>query len=142
MCNAPDHHDAGRNHAGDDHQTGVHLVDARRPAGRNWPGPFRKTPGRLFGMGFIRLYQLTLSGFIGNSCRHMPTCSEYGYEAIARHGLWTGGWMALFRVVRCGPGGTSGFDPVPERLAGRFTWWAPWRLWRVSSGREPGPGRP
>ncbi|MDF1634160.1 membrane protein insertion efficiency factor YidD [Mycoplana sp. MJR14] len=97
---------------------------------RNWSGPFRKTPGRLAGMAFIRLYQLTLSGFIGNSCRHLPTCSEYGYEAIARHGLWRGGFLTLFRVARCGPGGTSGFDPVPERLAERYAWWAPWRLWR------------
>ncbi|MCB1418089.1 MAG: membrane protein insertion efficiency factor YidD, partial [Notoacmeibacter sp.] len=69
-------------------------------AGRNWSGPWAKTPGRLLGTGFIRLYQLTLSGFIGNSCRHMPTCSEYGYEAIARHGLWSGGWLTLFRVGR------------------------------------------
>ena len=41
---------------------------------------------------------LTLSGFVGNSCRHFPTCSEYAYEAIARHGLWAGGWMG-FAVV-------------------------------------------
>ena len=98
---------------------------------RNFAGPFRKTPGRLAGMGLIRLYQLTLSGFIGNSCRHMPTCSEYGYEAIARHGFWAGGWMTLFRVARCGPGGTSGFDPVPEGLAARSRWWMPWRYFRL-----------
>lgn len=107
-----------------------HAPDRPPHRGRNWSGAFAKTPGRLFGMGFIRLYQLTLSGFIGNSCRHLPTCSEYGYEAIARHGLWFGGWMTLFRVARCGPGGTAGFDAVPEELADRFTWWAPWRLWR------------
>ena len=70
---------------------------------RNWAGPWRKTPGRLLGMALVRLYQLTLSGFVGNSCRHLPTCSEYAYEAIARHGLWAGGWMSLFRVARCGP---------------------------------------
>ncbi len=99
---------------------------------RNWSGRFDRTPGRLFGLGLIRLYQLTLSGFIGNSCRHLPTCSEYGYESVARHGLWSGGWMTLFRVVRCGPGGTSGFDPVPERLE-RGAWRAPWRLWHLSS---------
>ncbi|OQP87953.1 membrane protein insertion efficiency factor YidD [Rhizobium rhizosphaerae] len=98
---------------------------------RNWRGPFRRTPGRLAGLGLIRLYQLTLSGFVGHGCRHIPTCSEYGYEAIARHGLWRGGWMALFRVARCGPGGTTGLDPVPERLAPRLGWWAPWRLWQV-----------
>ena len=96
---------------------------------RNYGGPFRKTPGRLLGMGFIRLYQLTLSSLIGNSCRHLPTCSEYGYEAIARHGFWSGGWMTLFRVARCGPGGSSGFDPVPEALEPTTRWWAPWRHW-------------
>ena len=102
-----------------------------RQVGRNYSGPFRKTPDRLFGMGFIRLYQLTLSGFIGNSCRHIPTCSEYGYEAIARHGLWAGGWMTLFRVGRCGPGGTSGLDLVPSELERRYHWWAPWRYFRL-----------
>ena len=96
---------------------------------RNWQGPFSKTPGRLFGMGFIRLYQLTLSAFIGNSCRHVPTCSEYGYEAIGRHGLWAGGFLTLFRVGRCGPGGTWGIDPVPEKLPDDFVWWKPWRYY-------------
>jgi putative membrane protein insertion efficiency factor len=81
-------------------------------------------------MGFVRFYQLTLSGFIGNSCRHIPTCSEYGYEAIARHGLWAGGWMTLFRVGRCGPGGTSGLDPVAEQMGEHQHWWAPWRYWK------------
>jgi putative membrane protein insertion efficiency factor len=85
--------------------------------GRNWRRPWRKTPGRLAGnRAWCGLYQLTLSGFIGNSCRHLPTCSEYAYEAIARHGLWKGGWLALFRVGRCGPGGTHGIDNVPETL--------------------------
>ena len=100
--------------------------------GRNWSGPFSKTPGRLFGMAAIRLYQLTLSSLIGNSCRHMPTCSEYGYEAVARHGLWAGFWMSLFRFVRCGPGGTWGFDPVPETLGTQYRWYLPWRYWQVS----------
>jgi putative membrane protein insertion efficiency factor len=108
-------------------------LDKRPYAGRNWKGPFRKTPDRLLGLGLVRFYQLTLSGFIGNSCRHLPTCSEYGYEAIARHGLWPGGWMTLFRIGRCGPGGTSGFDPVPEKLERRFRWWTPWRYFHLES---------
>ena len=109
-----------------------HVVPAR---GRNYSGPWRRTPGRLFGTGFVRLYQLTLSGFIGNSCRHMPTCSEYAYEAIARHGLWSGGWMAVFRVARCGPGGTHGIDNVPPALAPRLHWYMPWRYWSVGRHR-------
>lgn len=103
---------------------------------RNFSGPWRRTPGRLLGTGLIRFYQLTLSGFIGNSCRHAPTCSEYGYEAVARHGLWKGGFMALFRFMRCGPGGTHGFDPVPETLGPDLSAWKPWRLWRVSTAKR------
>lgn len=103
-----------------------------RKYSRNWRGPWRKTPGRLIGTGLVRFYQLTLSGFVGNSCRHLPTCSEYAYEAIARHGFWAGGWMGLFRFVRCGPGGTSGLDPVPPVLDRHFAWFLPWRYWQVS----------
>jgi putative membrane protein insertion efficiency factor len=86
------------------------------PTGRNYAGPWPKTPGRLLGIGLVRLYQLTLSGFIGNACRHQPTCSEYAYEAIARHGLLPGSWLALNRVIRCHPWGTSGYDPVPGKM--------------------------
>ncbi|MDX0426604.1 membrane protein insertion efficiency factor YidD [Sinorhizobium medicae] len=104
--------------------------EMRTAQSRNWSGPFRKTPGRLVGMALIRAYQLTLSSLIGNSCRHLPTCSEYGFEAIARYGLWAGGWLTLFRAVRCGPGGTHGFDPVPETFAARQHWFTPWRYWQ------------
>lgn len=103
--------------------------------GRNWPGPWRKTPGRLLGTSLVRFYQLTLSGFVGNSCRHLPTCSEYAHEAIARHGLWAGGWMGFFRVLRCGPFGTHGIDRVPKVLADRYLWFTPWRYWLIGKKR-------
>lgn len=96
---------------------------------RNFAGAWSKTPGRIFGTAFVRSYQLTLSGFVGNGCRHYPTCSEYAYEAIARHGLWSGGWLGFFRVLRCGPWGTHGVDLVAASLPARSRWWAPWRLW-------------
>ena len=82
---------------------------------RNWSGPWRKTPGRLLGTGLVRFYQLTLSGFVGQGCRHRPTCSEYAYEAIARHGIVRGIWLTTRRIARCGPWGKAGYDPVPER---------------------------
>ncbi|WP_159951185.1 membrane protein insertion efficiency factor YidD [Rhizobium sp. 18065] len=113
---------------------GQHPPSRSLSKGRNWSGPFRKTPGRIFGMAMIRLYQLSLSSLIGSSCRHMPTCSEYGYEAVARHGLWGGGWMTLFRVSRCGPGGTWGVDPVPEAMPLSIRWYAPWTYWQI--GRQ------
>ena len=98
--------------------------------GRNWSGPFRRTPGRLLGMAFIRAYQLTLSSFIGNACRHLPTCSEYADESLDRFGLWAGGWMTLARLLRCHPLGTSGLDFVPEAAPPRARWYLPWRYGR------------
>ncbi|WP_083804167.1 membrane protein insertion efficiency factor YidD [Ahrensia sp. R2A130] len=84
---------------------------------RNYSGPWPKTPARLLGVGLIRFYQLTFSSFIGGNCRYVPTCSEYGYEAIARYGLLRGGLMTLRRVGRCNPWrslkGSHGHDPVP-----------------------------
>jgi len=64
--------------------------------------------------GLIRVYQVTLSGVFGNSCRHQPTCSNYAYEAIGRHGSFRGTWLAAKRLSRCRPGGSTGYDPVPD----------------------------
>ncbi|WP_416355181.1 membrane protein insertion efficiency factor YidD [Aureimonas phyllosphaerae] len=95
--------------------------ERHRGLSRNYKGPWRRTPGRLLGVGLVRLYQLTFSPLVGGHCRHIPTCSEYAYEAVARHGLWRGGWLAARRVGRCGPFGSGGLDPVPgdDKPAGR-----------------------
>lgn len=61
----------------------------------------------------IRAYQLALSPWLGGNCRFHPTCSAYALEALARHGLLRGGWLALRRIGRCHPWGGSGADPVP-----------------------------
>src|SRR3978361_625297 len=60
----------------------------------------------------IWIYRHTLSPLVGYNCRHLPTCSVYGDEAIDRFGLWGGGWMTLARLLRCQPWGTSGIDIV------------------------------
>ena len=65
--------------------------------------------------GAVRLYQFVLSPVIPPRCRHLPTCSEYAIEALGEHGLLRGGWLALRRIARCHPLGTSGYDPVPAR---------------------------
>jgi len=117
----------------DDHS---HAGRDLKRGSRNWAGDWRKTPDRLLGVGLVRFYQLTFSGFVGGSCRHVPTCSEYGFEAIARYGLWSGGWLTLFRVVRCGPGGTHGLDNVPPELGPHVRWWAPWRYWALGKHRS------
>jgi uncharacterized protein len=61
----------------------------------------------------IRLYRYCLSPLIGPSCRYLPTCSDYAEEAVRRHGLARGGWLAATRLSRCHPWGGSGYDPVP-----------------------------
>jgi uncharacterized protein len=63
--------------------------------------------------GVVRLYQLVLSPVLPPRCRYLPTCSDYAIEALARHGILAGAWLALCRVARCHPWGGSGYDPVP-----------------------------
>jgi len=65
-------------------------------------------------LALIRLYQVTISPSLGNVCRFQPTCSHYAYEAIERHGLLKGVWLAARRLISCRPGGRTGYDPVPD----------------------------
>ena len=68
---------------------------------------------KTLALGAIRLYQLTLSRVLPDSCRFTPSCSQYGYEALARYGLIRGGWLTLKRLARCHPFSPGGYDPVP-----------------------------
>lgn len=63
-------------------------------------------------LGLIRGYQ---RAFVGKppTCRFEPTCSQYGYESIERHGLARGGWLTVRRLLRCHPWHPRGYDPVP-----------------------------
>ena len=69
-------------------------------------------------LGLIRVYQLTLSPWLGVRCRYEPTCSRYAAEAITRFGPWRGSWLAARRLGRCHPWGRSGYDPVPAAEGG------------------------
>jgi uncharacterized protein len=61
----------------------------------------------------VHLYRWLLSPLLGPSCRYLPTCSDYALEALARHGVAIGAWLALRRILRCHPWGGFGYDPVP-----------------------------
>ena len=58
-------------------------------------------------------YRLLLSPFFGTQCRFYPTWSVYAREAIEVHGPIKGSWLAVRRIVRCGPWHPGGTDPVP-----------------------------
>ena len=87
---------------------------------------------RNAGRGMIWLYRHTLSPLVGFHCRPVPACSAYGDAAIARFGLWAGGWMTLARRLRCNPGGTSGIDNGAGTKPVNARWYLPWRYarWR------------
>lgn len=61
----------------------------------------------------IHFYRYAISPLLRPACRHVPTCSEYAIEAIRIHGPLHGFLMGTNRILRCRPGGTHGFDPVP-----------------------------
>ncbi|MCX6330458.1 MAG: membrane protein insertion efficiency factor YidD [Bacteroidia bacterium] len=61
----------------------------------------------------VHFYRYAISPFLRPSCRHVPSCSEYMLEALKLHGPFIGIILGTNRILRCRPGGTHGFDPVP-----------------------------
>ncbi|MDR2684932.1 MAG: membrane protein insertion efficiency factor YidD [Prevotellaceae bacterium] len=59
----------------------------------------------------VRFYQTAISPLFPPACRYTPTCSQYAAEAIEKYGL-KGVWLAIKRICRCHPWGSSGYDPV------------------------------
>jgi putative membrane protein insertion efficiency factor len=64
-------------------------------------------------LGLIRFYQRVISPALPSTCRFYPSCSQYAYEAIIKHGLVKGSWLGMKRIVRCHPLNPGGYDPVP-----------------------------
>jgi putative membrane protein insertion efficiency factor len=62
-------------------------------------------------IALVRLYQITLSPWVGRSCRYYPTCSNYMIEAVHKYGFWQGLWRGLRRIARCHPLRAGGYDP-------------------------------
>lgn len=61
----------------------------------------------------IRLYQRTIGHQLPPACRFQPSCSQYAYDAVARHGVVRGAYLAMRRLGRCHPLNLGGYDPVP-----------------------------
>lgn len=73
---------------------------------------------RALCVGLISAYQYLIAPVLSRgACRYAPSCSEYAREAIERHGVVAGCWLAGRRLLRCHPWGGSGFDPVPEHAS-------------------------
>lgn len=63
----------------------------------------------------IQFYRHTVSPLRLPTCRFTPTCSQYAVDALSEYGLTRGGWLAVVRLVKCGPWHRGGWDPIPER---------------------------
>jgi len=61
----------------------------------------------------VRLYQILISPLTPAVCRFEPTCSHYTIQALKKHGLLKGGFLAIKRIFSCHPWGKKGYDPVP-----------------------------
>lgn len=65
-------------------------------------------------LSFIRFYRKYISGLKGGStCKYVPTCSQYGLDAIEKYGAWKGGYLTARRIARCNMFSKGGYDPVP-----------------------------
>ncbi|KAI6698301.1 hypothetical protein NL676_018420 [Syzygium grande] len=62
-------------------------------------------------LGMLRFYKREISPILPNSCRYVPTCSEYSMEAYKKYGVVKGTVLTAWRLCRCNPLGGSGFDP-------------------------------
>lgn len=87
---------------------GIPVVSAPvRPSARATNLP------RLLGWYLIRFYQRFIGPAFPPSCRFYPSCSTYALEAVAKHGLLKGSYLAARRLLRCHPFHPGGVDPVP-----------------------------
>ncbi|TAK74576.1 MAG: membrane protein insertion efficiency factor YidD [Dehalococcoidia bacterium] len=79
----------------------------------------RLSLGQRAALALISWYQRAVSPNLGTRCRFAPSCSHYAADAIELYGLPRGISLAARRLIRCRPGGGSGFDPIPPRPNGK-----------------------
>jgi len=64
----------------------------------------------------IKIYKFLISPLLGNSCRYLPTCSEYSIDALKTYGFFKGFFLSIKRILSCHPWGSGGFDPVKKEM--------------------------
>ena len=64
----------------------------------------------------IKCYKFLISPLLGQSCRYLPTCSEYSIEAFKTYGFFKGLFFSVKRILSCHPWGRGGFDPVKKEM--------------------------
>ena len=67
-------------------------------------------------INIIKIYKFLISPILGNSCRYLPTCSEYSIEALKTYGFFKGLFLSIKRILSCHPWGQGGFDPVKKEM--------------------------
>jgi putative membrane protein insertion efficiency factor len=100
------------------------MADRPEPAMRSWPARLAALP--------ILAWRYGVSPVMPPACRYWPSCSEYGLEAVRRHGAARGLWLAGARIARCHPWSGGGIDPVPDTVDGPGAY-----LGRLLRRREP-----
>ena len=64
----------------------------------------------------IKCYKFLISPLLGQTCRYLPTCSEYSIEALRTYGFFKGLFLSIKRILSCHPWGQGGFDPVKKEM--------------------------
>ena len=67
---------------------------------------------KKFLIRIIKLYQKYISPMKRTKCPYIPTCSQYGLEAIQKYGALKGGLLAVWRILRCNPFSHGGYFAV------------------------------
>jgi uncharacterized protein len=115
-CDSPAHHGRDGEFYGAQRRAGE--VASARTVGREVHGLALKikSAGVWSLLAVLRCYQIFLGPFFGGACKFYPSCSNYAYQAIERHGAQRGIALAMKRLGRCRPFTKGGFDPVPDAL--------------------------
>ena len=89
--------------------SGLDMVIIARPAAASIG--YEEAESAL--LHLAKLYQKYISPYKGTKCPYVPSCSQYGLEAIEKYGVIKGGLLAAWRILRCNPFSKGGYDPVP-----------------------------